>query len=632
MVDDMNKSDTSLFEVIFSTTNDYAIVLNNDFSINRANEAFLNTFNLDGNGIANGSFFELCQRLGIHSINDFNQLDIEDSFIFCTNTEDGSELTWQIRRLYPNGYLVIGKYEDYKKILNKYFQLKTMINHMPCNVYWMDKDLTHIGCNQNVLDMLDIESDKYIGSTYEELSEWAHWPDGLGDSFKGDDKEVLETEKPKLNVEEPPFENSNGDKIYLLTSRVPLYDTSGKISGVAGISTDITKLKRALEKSETAKKRQAEFISNMSHDIKTPITGMIGLLRNMYESTEHEGSKKNIQDLLNTTSSLLSLLQDGIEAIKIRTGNMEVGYNPFNLHELLKNSCQLVKPSLSLKNIKLNFSYPSNCPDCFIGDQNHINRVFINLLGNSVKFTNKGVISFSVKIIRKVYDIYSLQIKVSDTGIGIPKDKLNFIFGEFTRLEPSHSGKYEGHGMGLFMVKNYLEKMGGEISVRSVRGVGSTFTVNISLKESMDQEISYNIIDFLEDSNFKKKIKLNVLLVEDTLTAGVMAKKMLEEYGAEVDWVKTGEDAILKYREENYDIILMDIGLPDTDGLTVTETIRDIPIKTNIPVKIVGLSAHAEKTHRSKCLKAGMDDMLSKPLSPAGAKNLLVNSRKCRRK
>ena len=137
----------------------------------QANRSFLHTFNLDQQSTSNVNFFELCQTLGVYSTDDFDLTNINEVFIYCTETEDGHELTWQIHKLNsgsPECYLVIGKHAEYNNILNKYIQLETMINHMPCNVYWMDNDLTHIGCNQNVLDMLDIEKDKYIGSTYEE--------------------------------------------------------------------------------------------------------------------------------------------------------------------------------------------------------------------------------------------------------------------------------------------------------------------------------------------------------------------------------------------------------------------------------------------------------------------------------
>lgn len=623
-------SDGSITDLAFSMTNDYMIKLDDQWRVVQVNKSFLHVFNLHQEDIKGSNFFELCKTLNISSSEDLDLKNISDVFIYCTETKEGHELTWQIHKLNSSltvGYFVIGKYAQYRNILNKYLQLETMINHMPCNVYWMDKDLTHIGCNQNVLDMLDLKKDKYIGSTYEELSDWANWPEGLGDSFKGDDKEVLATGEPKLNVEEPAFKDANGRNIYLLTSRVALRDTSGTVVGVAGISTDITQLKEALKNSELAQRKQADFISNMSHDIKTPITGMIGLLQQMYEQSNDEKFKILVKELVETTASLLSLLHDSIEAIKIRTGKFKFTPTSFDFHQLVEDSCRLIKPSLLLKKLDFTFCYPKDCPDCFIGDRNLINRILVNLLGNAVKFTEKGRISLSVKVLERSADNYILEIRVSDSGVGIPREKTVLIFEEFTRLEPSHEGKYEGHGIGLFTVKNYIEKMNGTIRVRSIEGKGSSFAITLPLKVSKEQNIPNTYVDYLEvkkkiTSNSERKEKVSVLLVEDTKTAGFMVKNMLEKYGAVVDWVETGKSALDSFKKKPYHIVLLDIGLPDMDGLTVAETIRHLPDKAGVSVTIIGLSAHAEKTHFKKCMKAGMDSMISKPLSPDQAQEI----------
>ncbi len=264
-------------------------------------------------------------------------------YVYFCETADGYELSWSIRKLRSKNdlvYIITGKHPSYPDLLNSYCRLETMINHMPCNVYWMDRDLTHIGCNQNVLDMLNLTKKEYIGSTYEELSEWASWPEGLADSFKGDDLEVLSTGRPKLNVEEPVFESSSGEKLYLLTSRVPLKDSRGSIVGVAGISTDISILKNAQEKAELANAAKSEFIANMSHDLRTPMTGVMGMLDEIallakdvshalpHAADQAKGMVDGIRDHVGIAQSsnqvLLSMFNDILEAVKLDSGRQSL--------------------------------------------------------------------------------------------------------------------------------------------------------------------------------------------------------------------------------------------------------------------------------------------------------------------
>ena len=555
--------------------------------------------------------------------------NIERCYVFCIKTQDGYELTWQVHRTYDEqlaSYLVIGKYADYHKLLDHYIQLETMIEHMPCNVYWMDNDLTHIGCNQNVLDMLNLSKEKYVGSTYEELSQWARWPEGLATSFKSDDIEVMRSGNPKLNVEEPLFNDAEGKPLYLLTSRVPLCDVAGKIVGVAGISTDITQQKEALHAAESARQRQADFIANMSHDIKTPITGMLGLLQSINQMTDDTEIKRLVKMFATTTTSLLSLLDDSIDAIKIRTGQLKLSLSPFNLYELVNKNIRLIQPSAENKNIRVNFDYDVNLPHCFVGDKNFINRILLNLIGNAIKFTSEGSVLISVHQLTVIDRKYTCQISVKDTGIGIPLEKQEVIFAEFTRLEPTYKSEYEGHGIGLYTVKNFVNQMGGTIDVESEVGKGSEFKVVLTLDLASDQTISDQVTDFLAISHSNKQQveqRGRFLVVEDNKLASGMVKGTLSHLGIQADIVETGCDALALIKQVQYDAVLMDIGLPDMDGFEVTQMIRQLADPKKSQIKVIGLSGHADKTHRHLCLKAGMNDMISKPLSAAVAKEVV---------
>jgi two-component system aerobic respiration control sensor histidine kinase ArcB len=622
------ESSDPVLDRIFNSCSDYCLLLNHQQDIFRANPSFLQAFHLDFSDVKGMSVLFLFELLEHQLTQVISLAELQtDGYRFNSESKEGYQLSWEIHAI-PQGdksvvYLLIGKYALYPQLLNNYLQLMTMIEHMPCNVYWMDKNLKHIGCNQNILKMINVSKEQYIGSTYDDLSKWGKWPEGLADSFKGDDLEVLRTGKPKLNVEEPGFINLYGRMVYHLTSRVPLFDTSGRVVGVAGISTDITSIKDALQSAEASRQRQADFIANMSHDIKTPITGIIGLLREMHRESVSASQKRLIESIVDTTSELLSLLNDGIEAIQIRSGKLRLSNAPFNFRQLIEKNERLVRPGVLLKNLSIDCDYPKTVPDCFVADENFLNRILVNLLGNAVKFTVAGRISIKVRAKELTKETYLLEIAVSDTGIGIPDDKKEAIFEEFTRLNPSHLGKYDGHGLGLYTVKNYLQEIGGTITVDSQLGMGSTFTVTVPVGHSEDQSIQSEKVDFLSDEKISEEWsggKLSVLLVEDNPMAANMAQGLLLKLGAQVVCAKNGEKAIAAVKAHSFDLIFMDIGLPDMDGLEATRQIRAYTQSKQPNLCIMGLSGHADKTHKQLCIDAGMDDMMSKPLLPKDAK------------
>lgn len=650
----------TLNDVMMSKINDYVVLFDRNGTISKVSNSLYLDFPINNKVLISLSFSELCSLMGLRSDESIDVSKVDSDYIFCTKNTYNFELNWIIKKIDQggeDGWLAIGRYPEYKEILNKYLKLDTMINHMPCNVYWMHKDLTMDGCNQNVLDMLNITRDQYTGSTYEEISEWADWPEGLADSFKGDDEKVITTGQPIINAEELPFEDASGRKIHLLTSRVPLKNSLGDIVGVAGISTDITELKEALKNQEAGNKAKSDFIANMSHDLRTPMTGVLGMLREIVclaqdilkSPSQAEEYAKNISEFAevgeDSANQLLDLFNETIETMKLGSGQIEVKENHFSLGEKVQKSMDLLKSTAHDKKLELKKNISPDVPSFLFGAGHNLDRILTNLISNALKFTKEGYVEIGAELVSecstKIGDEVAIRVCVADTGIGIPKAKHDTIFEHFSRLNPSYEGNYAGNGLGLFAVKQYVDSMKGSISVESEEGKGSKFIIELPFKVSdhSDKEEQVESVRSLPDKAKKSPDKEQVqqvekpvceaistaestevvaraLVVEDNIAAAMSIKRALKRLGCEVDHAKTGEESVDFAKNNQYDIVFMDIGLPGISGLEATEQIRGF---SSTP--IIAVTGHVDKA--GVCIDAGMQELLAKPATPSSLEAML---------
>ena len=379
--------------------------------------------------------------------------------------------------------------EEYTEAV--YHYLENIISHMPGNIYWTDKNSVYLGCNENVTKMLGLKSHKDIlGITYEDMARLGGWTEGQGESFKKDDQEVMRTNKPKLNVEEPPITNAEGKTVYYLTSRVPLHDKNEQITGILGISVDITDIKKAQfaiaeakERAETANKAKTEFMENMSHDFKTPLNGIYGVVQIL---RVREDLPDDLKDLVVAQEKAVLRLKNMVESIldfnKLAAGKIQIHEEPLNLFEIIESIVDNLSFQVRGKELDVLIKYPTNIPRYLLGDSYCVTSIILNLMSNAVKFTDKGNVTIEVKALSQKNENITLKILVKDTGTGIPADKLDQIFERFHRLELSNKGKKEGHGIGLAIVKELVGKINGKIEVKSKLGIGSTFTLTLPFK------------------------------------------------------------------------------------------------------------------------------------------------------
>ncbi len=513
------------------------------------------------------------------------------------------------------------------KDVHKFYQ--KIIGCMPNNVYWLDKNCITLGCNENTLKALNLSSlEEFVGITYEKMGEFAGWTKEQAQSFKRDDMEVIQTAKPKLNVEEPPVYDEKGEPVYYLSSRVPIInEKTHEVEGVVGISVNITPqkkqeqaLKLAKEASEVANQAKSYFVASLGHEFRTPLNHIVGfsdiLQKKKYHLSQSE-QDKYLQDIYQAGNELLDLVNDIIFFTRLEMGHFTVELQDTDLFEIIQKVVRNSAHRIEEKKLEFVIEYPELVSHRVHADPIRVRQVLIHLIDNAIKFTEKGKITLMVdtsgEIIRGQTHI---RVSISDSGIGIAEDKKNLIFEKFSQAHTAYDdqrmGRYKGIGLGLAICKELVDLMRGQIGVESIFSEGSTFFFTLPLSkevqpsiESPVDEVSKQTVILIENKHF--------LLVEDDKMAARFAQILIEERQHQVDIAKTGQEALELLAKNDYDLVLMDIGLPDMQGTEVVIKYRKTESKGHVP--IIALSAQGLEKGKPAAIAAGMDDYLIKPLS-----------------
>ncbi|MCD8524825.1 MAG: ATP-binding protein, partial [Gammaproteobacteria bacterium] len=446
----------------------------------------------------------------------------------------------------------------------------------------------------------------------------------------------------------------NRKMAYYLTRKVPLHDQSGQVTGMLGISIDITERKlaeqaaleakkqaeRAQYLAEAANRTKTEFLANMSHDIKSPMSGIVNFAQLMADHEEWRTPEKARQ-ICSSAEKVLNFFNSCLELSKLETSELHSSPEPFSLIVLLNEIHTMFIPRAQSKSLDFYLFFETNLPHFFVGHRGGLYRVILNLVGNAVKFTHKGEVNIRVFIAEYLQNQeFIIGIEIKDTGPGIPPDQHDRIFEKLQRLTPSYEGKVEGNGIGLYIVKEYLAYMQARITVQSQIDHGSVFTVFVPLLLASESDLSENercqhvsslLVAppkenvekplFHSQSNLQQTLLSQkaplVLLVEDDSMIQMATCVILNKSGFRVDVASTGEQAIQLFDPNKYAYIYLDLGLPDMTGYEICHRIRqrEQALNSTVNTPIIALTAHAAVDVESFCANAGMQAVLSKPVT-----------------
>lgn len=511
-----------------------------------------------------------------------------------------------------------------------YFQ--DILSHVPGFVYWLNKDNIYLGCNASLALQLGLDSNKdIIGKKNQDLP-WKKQADQL-DSLNN---KVMTSGKSHRAEEIAEFD---GIERYFISEKIPIFNDEKLVIGLVGISIDITEQKQlehelihAKEIAEVATRAKTEFLANMSHDIRTPLSGVIGMSELLEKHLKNPEEKEEAKMLHKSGNQLLNMLNEILDDVRAgKSSEVDIKEEEFDLQQCIQNLIELELPTTTIKHLGLKVDIDANVPRYIVSDKAKISRTLLNLLGNSIKFTETGHVTIEVKCLDRTDSKVHLQFGVADTGIGIADDKQDKVFDKFFRIDPSYKGVYTGHGLGLSIAHSFVSLLGGHITLTSKQGVGTTFYFDLECKVGIGTEIisdientildgttQYNNLPTskLSDISHASHIDSNaphILWVEDNALLIKAFESMVREVGCRFTCATSGEQALELARTEKFDVIISDIGLPGISGTELSQFIRDWEKASNkTPIPIIGLSGHADA--RDNCLACGMNDVFTKPI------------------
>lgn len=492
-----------------------------------------------------------------------------------------------------------------------------LYNLIPALIIQKSENLKYENVNENFLKFLGKKKFEVLGRT-----DFEFFPETIAQEISQADLEALETETKSTKIHEIKIDNK---KYYFIFHRIVFYETESKLKHLLTHAIDITDIFEEKIRSEIASKTKSEFLANMSHELRTPLNSIIGFTELLLQEDLEAEHKEILSNIRQSSHSLLELINDILDLNKIEAGKLDFNPVPTSISSLLEELKKLFKERFESKNLRLEIIKDNSVPEGILIDPLRLKQILINLIGNAYKFTNQGKVTVAIRNLsssKKVGDTIHLEFSVIDTGIGIPKDKLNLIFEAFTQAEKDIAQKFGGTGLGLTISKKFVEMMGGKITVESEIGKGSTFSFVIPVEV-------VGVTKIQEEAAVTEKIIGStspyaplILIIEDDLEIAKLIERHLknEEYKLLIS--QTAKDGFLNAKKYHPDLILLDIFLPDKSGWEILRELKSDVLTKSIPVVICSIQKEIDKV-----FSLGAVDYLEKPVSVQKLQNL-INSLK----
>ena len=599
-----------------------------DFNITFGNRIFYSNFNVDSFDKADlffdGSSYEkLIRNLDLLRKGELEYTDFSEYDII---RKDGSKshilLTLSIifNNNEPTGYRgAIVDISDIRKNEERHRKNLLAIENSNINILITDKSGKIEYVNRAFLDFYGFRGSEIIGKELDYI-------------FLGS-KDIFEEIKDNL-VKNKNWEKrlsvtrKDGGKSIINLKITSLRDDNDLTEEIIFIQEDITEkvymqqnLLQAKEKSEEANKAKSFFLANMSHEIRTPLNGILGLAELMKDSELDEKQAKYITNIIESGKHLYNIVNNILDFSKIEKGELKLNNVNFNLKKSLKKVIENFEIILKNKNISLLYTIDEKIPEEVVGDDTRIRQILINLINNSVKFTQEGCISVEANLKEVFLDNIIVNFVVSDTGIGISEDKIEVIFEDFRQLDEAPDKSYEGTGLGLSIVKKIVNAMGGELSVKSSPGIGSSFSFVVFFKKN--EEIIVKV-----EENYNIDISgMKILIAEDNEINRVFMKDILKSMNVSVEMAENGQIALEKISEFDFDCVLMDINMPVMSGLEALIEIRKEELGTDKHMPVIAITADAVIEDIERFKVAGFDRIITKPFKPSTLKRNIFKLR-----
>jgi two-component system, sensor histidine kinase and response regulator len=492
--------------------------------------------------------------------------------------------------------------------------LRTLIDNMPDCIYVKDAESRFLVANAGVAMLMGVEGpEQLLGKT-----DFDFYPSELAELYRNDELTILRDGQAVINREEP-TRTPEGEDRWLLTTKVPVRGEDGHAVGLVGMGRDITVRKaaeaallEAKQAAEHASRSKSEFLANMSHEIRTPMNGILGMTELALDTDLTQEQRDCLTAVKSSAEALLTIINDILDFSKIEANRLQLDSIQFRLRDSIDETARILAPSAFEKGLELVCDVRPDVPEAVIGDPTRLRQIVVNLVGNAIKFTSKGEVSLRVSTEAIDASTALLHFTVSDTGIGIPKEKQRLIFEAFSQADASTTRRYGGTGLGLTISAQLTGMMGGSLWLESEVGRGSDFhfTARLGIGTAAAEEAS-SPVDLRD---------INVLVVDDNSTNREYLRNLLARWGMRAQIVDGAEPALAGMQQaveanDPFRLVLTDCHMPDTDGFTLAEHIRKDPRFAS--ADILMLSSAGQRGDGVRCREIGICGYLTKPVSQA---------------